>query len=60
METLKKELDGIYKDRDDMFGKFPSQIICLYNELTFNLKVQEAIQNSSLARLLSKHQSMLE
>lgn len=31
VETLKKELDGIHKDRQDMFGKFPSQIICLYN-----------------------------
>lgn len=31
VETLQKELERISKDKEDMFGKFPSQVICLYN-----------------------------
>lgn len=31
VETLKKELDNLQKDRENQFQKYPSQIICLNN-----------------------------
>lgn len=42
-----------------MFNRYPSQVICLNNEIAFSNKVIEGIENSSLARLLSNHQSFL-
>jgi dynein heavy chain 2 len=42
-----------------MFSRYPSQIICLFNELTFSVKVHEAIQNNSVPKLVSKQESFL-
>ena len=48
VKTLKKNLQDISRSSGDAFETYPSQIICLLNEIEFNNECAKAIERESL------------
>ena len=48
VKTLKNKLQDISRFSGDTFETYPSQIICLLNEIEFNSQCVQAIEKGSL------------
>lgn len=57
--TLQEELGKIQRFDGDKFQKFPSQIICLENEISFNRDTVHALQSNSVSTVKSSYQKSL-